>query len=383
MRVALYYPWVYLRSGVERMMLELVKRSRHDWVIYTNHYYPEQTFPEFKDLEIVELSEVSVSRGYSDVGRAALTIIKQKFDQRDFDAMVVSSEGLGDFITFRNHSIPVICYCHTPLKVIHDRFIRRQYLNDNPRMRVPFAVFSETFKIFDRLAWRYYQYVFCNSEEVRRRILEAGLAPPEKVEVLSPGLDVEIMKPSWEYQKYFVAVGRVKWWKNLELAIDSFLEFKRRNPGFDEFSLRITGLVEPGSEDYFRMLQRMAAGRSDIVFQRDPTEEELLAAYSSSYGLVFPSLNEDWGMTPLEAMGFGKPVIAVRQGGPTESVIDGETGILAPPEPGAFAAAMARLAADPELVRKMGEAGVAHVQKYDWSHFVSRFDDYLDACVRK
>jgi glycosyltransferase involved in cell wall biosynthesis len=383
MRIALYYPWVYLRSGVERMMLELVRRSRHDWVIFTNHYHPEQTFPEFRELEIVELLEVSVSRGYSDVGSAALTIMKQKIDQDGFDAMVVSSEGLGDFITFRNHSIPLICYCHTPLKVIHDRFIRRQYLNDNPRMRIPFAVFSETFKIFDRLAWRYYQYVFCNSEEVRRRILEAGLAPPEKVEVLSPGIDVETMTPSWDYQKYFVTVGRIKWWKNLELAIDSFLEFKRRHPEFGDFSLRITGLVEPGSENYLHKLQHMAAGRNDIVFQRDPNEEELKAAYSSSYGLVFPSLNEDWGMTPLEAMGFGKPVIAVRQGGPTESVLDGETGILAPPEPGAFAAAMAKLAGDPDLVRKMGEAGVSHVQKYDWSHFVSRFDDYLDTCVRK
>ncbi|MHB8858031.1 MAG: glycosyltransferase family 4 protein [Thermoleophilia bacterium] len=379
MRIALYYPWVYLRSGVERMMLELVKRSRHEWVIFTNHYYPEQTFPEFSELEIVELPKVSVSRGYSDVGSAALTIMRQKIDLGGFDAMVVSSEGIGDFITFRNHGIPVVCYCHTPLKVIHDRFIRRQYLSDNPRMRLPFLAFSETFKLFDRLAWRYYQYVFCNSDEVRRRILAAGLAPPEKVEVLSPGLDVEAMKPTWDYQKYFVVVGRVKWWKNLELAIDSFLEFKRRYPGHADFELHITGLVEPGSEEYFRKLQSMAAGRRDIVFQRDPTEQELLAAYASSYALLFPSLNEDWGMTPLEAMGFGKPVVAVRQGGPAESIVDGKTGILTPPEVGAFAAAMAKLADDPAMVRTMGEAAAAHVQKYDWSHFVSRFDDYLDA----
>ncbi len=250
-------------------------------------------------------------------------------------------------------------------------------------MRIPFLAFSGTFKFFDRLAWRHYQYVFCNSEEVRRRILAAGLAPPEKVEVLSPGLDVETMKPTWEYRKYFVVVGRVKWWKNLELAVDSFIEFKRRHPEHAEFELHITGLVEPGSETYFRKLQRMAAGRGDIVFLRDPTETELLAAYASSYGLVFPSLNEDWGMTPLEAMGFGKPVIAVRQGGPTESIVDGKTGILVPPEPGAFAAAMAKLADDSALVRKMGEAGTAHVQKYDWNNFVRRMDDYLDACVKE
>ena len=379
MRIALYYPWVYLRSGVERMILELVSRSRHDWTIFTSHFFPDQTYPEYRRLKIVELSRVPVSRGYSAVGKAALTIMKQKIDVASFNAMVVSSEGLGDFITFRNHGVPVICYCHTPLKIIHDPFVRRRYLSENPRMRTPFLLYSHTFGFFDRLAWKHYQHVFCNSQEVRNRILKAGLAPADRVEVLSPGLDVSCMVPSWEYQRYFVVVGRIKWWKNLELAIEAFHEFKRRYPEFDDFKLRITGLVEAGSEDYLLELKRIAGSRGDVIFERDPTEAELISAYRSSYCLLFPSLNEDWGMTPLEAMGFGKPVIAVKQGGPTESIIDGKTGFLVPPEPGAFAAAMARLAGDPELTRRLGEAGVENVQQYDWDHFVERFDSYLDS----
>ncbi|MFA5809724.1 MAG: glycosyltransferase, partial [Thermoleophilia bacterium] len=119
-----------------------------------------------------------------------------------------------------------------------------------------------------------------------------------------------------------------------------------------------------------------------VIFRRDPTEEELLETYRSSYCLLFPSLNEDWGMTVLEAMGFGKPVIAVNQGGPKESVVDGVTGYLVDPEPDAFVEAMARLAGDPELTRRLGEAGVSHVQIYDWSHFVDRFDSYLESLER-
>src|SRR5665811_2455076 len=187
MKIAIYYPWVYLRSGVERMMLELVRRSRHDWTIFTSHYYPDQTFPEFSDLQIVELSRVSVNRGYLAVSAAAVTILKQKIDLSDYDALVVSSEGLGDFITFRNHDVPVICYCHTPLKVIHDSFVREKYLNENPRMKLPFIIFSGIFNCFDRLAWKHYRHVFCNSDEVRKRIISARLASDEKVEVLSPG----------------------------------------------------------------------------------------------------------------------------------------------------------------------------------------------------
>ena len=383
MKVALYYPWVYLRSGVERMILELVSRSEHDWVIFTSHYYPEQTYPGFKDLPIVQLSEVSVSRGYTDVSHAAGVIIKQKIDLDGFDAMVVSSEGLGDLITLRNHAIPVICYCHTPLKIIHDKFIRKRYLDENPRMKIPFLFFSRVFKVIDKYAWRHYHYVFCNSNEVKNRILRAKLAPPEKVEVLSPGLDVSQMKPSWDYKKYFIVVGRIKWWKNLELAIESFKEYKSRCLQDDSFRLYIVGMVEKGSEQYFNKLQKLAGEDSGIVFQRDPTEDELMAAYRSSYCLLFPSLNEDWGMTPIEAMGFGKPVIAVDHGGPKESVIDNVNGFLVKPEPGAFAEAMARLAADPALTRRLGEAGAKHVQKYDWSNFVGRFDSFISELEKR
>lgn len=383
MRVALYYPWVYLRSGVERMILELISRSNHEWVIFTSHYYPEQTYPGFKDLNIVELAEVSVQRNYTSVAHAAVTIIKQKIDLNDFDALVVSSEGLADFITLRNHSVPVICYCHTPLKIIHDRAIRKRYLDENKKMRIPFFLFSSIFKLFDKFAWRHYQHVFCNSGEVKQRILKAKLAKPEKIEVLSPGLDIERMKPTWEYQRYFIVVSRIKWWKNLELAIESFKEFKRRQPETDDFKLLIIGMVEEGSEGYFRKLRKLAGGSDEIVFQRDPTEEELMAAYQSSYCLLFPSLNEDWGMTPIEAMGFGKPVIAVNQGGPAESVIDSKTGFLVKPEPKEFAQAMTRLARDPGLTKKLGEAGVNRVKKYDWSNFVGQFDSFLSELERR
>lgn len=379
MKVALYYPWVYLRSGVERMIVELVSRSEHEWTIFTSHFDPEQTFPEFRKLKVVELSDVSVNRDYSDVRNAAITILRQKINLSDFDALVVSSEGIGDLITFRNHSIPVICYCHTPLKIIHDPFVRRKYLNENPRMKMPFYFFSEVFKFFDRIAWRYYDYVLCNSDEVRRRIIMAHLAPAEKVEVLSPGLDVAYMRPSWKYEKRFVVVGRIKWWKNIELTIMAFREFKRKYPEFADFRLLITGQVESGSEAYLSMLKTLAGSGDDIIFQRNPTEAELMETYRSCYCLLFPSLNEDWGMTPLEAMGTGKPVIAVNQGGPKESVLDGETGYLVPPEPSAFAEAMARLAADPELTEKLGHAGLERVRRYDWSHFVKRFDACLDS----
>ncbi len=50
MKIAAYYPWIYLKGGAERALLETVTRSRHEWTLYTNHFEPEATFPEFSDL---------------------------------------------------------------------------------------------------------------------------------------------------------------------------------------------------------------------------------------------------------------------------------------------------------------------------------------------
>lgn len=370
---------MYLTSGIERMILELVRRSRHDWVVYTSHYNPGQTYPEFRDVSIVELSNISVSRKYKAVSSAAVSILTQKIKDLDsFDALVVSSEGLGDLITFRNHSIPVICYCHTPMKVIHDSFTRQRYLQNHRKMAPAFYLYAALFNFFDRLAWKHYSHVFCNSGEVKKRIIGARLAGPEKIEVLHPGLDTSTMNPKWEYRKYFLVAGRIKWFKNIELAIEAFRLFKARYPRFADFELRIAGLVEPRSEAYLQKLQALAAGEK-VVFVRNPPDELLMDTYAECYALIFPSLNEDWGMVPLEAMGFGKPVIAINRGGPTESVSDGETGFLVDDDPAAFAEAMARLADDPALNRTMGEAACASVRKYDWSRFVERFDDYLDS----
>lgn len=87
-------------------------------------------------------------------------------------------------------------------------------------------------------------------------------------------------------------------------------------------------------------------------------------AFLSQIGmLVLPSRSEGLGLVLLEAMAAGRPVVASRVGGIPEVVADGETGLLVPPEePGALAAAIGRLLADPAKALRMGEAGRRRVQ---------------------
>ena len=80
--------------------------------------------------------------------------------------------------------------------------------------------------------------------------------------------------------------------------------------------------------------------------------------------VVYPTSGEEpFGLVPLEAMAAGKPIIATRSGGLTESVVDGETGFLIPKEDAALLAdRLSALLERPDLAAAMGEAGRLHVQ---------------------
>jgi len=98
---------------------------------------------------------------------------------------------------------------------------------------------------------------------------------------------------------------------------------------------------------------------SSFEFLGEVDRHEVTRLLYGSDVLVLPSENEGLPMVIIEAMAAGLPVIASRGVGTIpDVVIDGETGILVPPrEPGAVAEAIVKLASDPELRRRMGQAG--------------------------
>jgi glycosyltransferase involved in cell wall biosynthesis len=126
----------------------------------------------------------------------------------------------------------------------------------------------------------------------------------------------------------------------------------------------------------------MAAGRGDIEFVETPSDAELTDLYARCHAVLFPSLNEDFGLVPLEAMASGKPVLAVDRGGPRETVVDGHTGLLLPDSSEAFAHAMRTLAllSDAEL-DTMGTRARARASQFGWDGFVDRIDEHIDEIV--
>ena len=375
MRPALYYPWVYLKGGAERVILELMTRSRNDWTLYTNHFEPAATFPELSDVRVVRLPEISVRRNIREVVRAGATLLTQSLNLAQHDSLFVISEGLGNIVAARS-GVPTSCICLTPLKVVYDQYTRDKFFSAGGRhhYRVAFGLYE----MADRKLWRNYVRVFTNSEEVKRRLISADLVDGNRVEVAHHGVDHERWWPDGRREPFFLVPGRIMWQKNVELAIEAWSRFKP-NPSDNEFRLVVAGMMDTKSRPYLKALMAKAASRPDISFVPGPTDAEMLDLYQRCWAVIFTPANEDWGLVPLEAMACGKPVLATRRGGPRETVIDGVTGFLRLDHPRTFANALTTLASmPPARLDQLGVDSRARALAFPWSRFVERIDDHVD-----
>lgn len=399
MHLAVYHPWVYLPGGIERCLVELVERSRHDWTVYTHHFDRAATFPALASANVVLLSpRVSTRRSLGPLavagGVLATSLVPPA--HAPATALLVSSEGLGDLVALRAR-VPSAVYCHTPLKILHDPTARTRLAERSPRTARVLDLVGPAFERVDRIAWRRYRHAFANSEETRRRIRAARLVPAGPVEVLPPGVDSSFFHPGPPADfchpgppaggsgrrggaARFVAPGRIMWQKNLELAIDSAAELAGRGVPAE---LTLAGFVDRKSAAYLAQLRArsMRAGL-ELRVETNPSDARLRDLYRSAAAVLLTAPGEDFGIVALEAMACGTPVLAVDASGYRETVEDSRTGFLLPADPVRFADAMSRLSVDPgaaQLRRRLSDAAVRRAAEFSWQRFAARIDTVMEA----
>lgn len=223
---------------------------------------------------------------------------------------------------------------------------------------------------------RYADRVVAISRAVADHLLgdQPGLAPrltviPDAVDTdrFHPAIDGTSLRRAWGVAADEVlvgVVGRISAWKGQGVFIEALAQALTQAPHLRGV---IVGDVVPGESWRREALIRRAVelGLGDRLLwagYRDDTPQ-VMAALDV---LVLPSVRpEPFGMVVLEAMATGKPVVATAHGGPLETVRDGETGYLVPPgEATALAAALVRLAQQPDLRRRLGQAGRERVCRH-------------------
>jgi alpha-1,3/alpha-1,6-mannosyltransferase len=392
MRILIYHPWIFMKGGGERVVLEMAKglSDRHTVTIAAHVLDLKNTFPEFSRFPIVNLSSAKIGkdalrRGFSFTYRILATRLEAFVGSEKYDLLIVSTGGIGELITIRNHSIPVICYCHTPLRALHDPLVREWYLREvyaSTLKKAMFLIGCEVYRFLEKRAWRHFSHIICNSRNTRTRILTAGLAHERRLSVVYPGVGIEpdLRSSQKAAERTFLVPGRINHFKRQHLAIQAFLHAQKLGE-LEGFRLVIAGHLAEKDRGYFHRLQDAARGHENIQLLDSPDDERYSRLFSECYAVVFCAINEDLGIIPIEAQSHGKPVIAADEGGPQETVIDGESGFLVPASLEKIAEKMIALASDARLYERMSKLAVSSAQRFTHDAFTREIEMTVQSVV--
>jgi len=151
-------------------------------------------------------------------------------------------------------------------------------------------------------------------------------------------------------------LGRLVLEKGLDVFADT-IDAARANG----VALKVVVIGDGPARDFFQ--ERLP----DATFMGQLTGEDLAVALASTDIFLNPSVTEAFGNVTLEAMACGLPVVAAEASGATNLVRDGETGILVQPgDVDAYSEAVGAYAADPDLRRRHGAAGLAFAETMNW-----------------
>jgi len=278
---------------------------------------------------------------------------------------------------------PYLVYLNHPNRILYPR------ADENWHSVVDFYVLDKILKLFrpliaflDRLSIASADSVLTNGFFIRQEIEQTysikTIPCPSGTRILQENIpSKKIDSPA----PFLLFIGRHEAWKKIEWAIEAFAQIK------DEFPSLL--LIIPGpSTPYTAKLKEMVAKLKlshQVLFPGTINQKQLEQLYRRATVFVFPSPKEDFGIVVLEAMSAGTPVVAWNKGGPTDSVIDGETGFLAKPyEITDFAQKIALLLRDPALRFKMGERAIEHVKKnFSWEKHCAILEKEIKKALTK
>ena len=231
----------------------------------------------------------------------------EDFDLRGYDLVISSESGPAKGVLTAS-TTRHICYCHTPMRYLWELY--PAYLNDWTRSRLKRALIrgaANRLRLWDYAAAARVDGFLANSENVRRRIWKTYR---RESDVVHPPVAVETFfhRPAGDY---FLSVAELVEYKQLDYAVRVFARTGRK--------LRIVG-----DGPLYRSLKRQAG--PSVEFCGRVSGSELRELYARSRALIVPG-EEDFGITMVESLASGKPVIGLARGGALE---------IAPPERGRF-----------------------------------------------
>lgn len=314
-RIALVYDWLTNMGGGEKLLLALHK-AYPEAPIYTSVFIPENC-PPFAELDIrtTYLQRLpKLLRRWHQLLPVLRAHAFRQLDLSQYDIILSSASAEAKAVRARPGAVH-ICYCHTPTRYYWSHY--KEYKKDpgfgwlNPLIRLAIPPFVAWMRQLDLKAVAGVDYFIANSHAVQARIKKyykhdsTIIFPPVQIERLSP-------KSPIKKEDFYLIVGRQIPYKKTDIAIEACNVLKKQ-------------LIVIGGGSEHQRLVKLAGPTVKLLTNID--DKAVVDYFQKAKAFIFPQ-QEDFGITAIEAMAAGTPVIAYKKDGAIDSIVDGTTGIF-------------------------------------------------------
>ena len=310
MKVALVHDHLAQDGGAEKVLKALADLYP-DAPIYTLLYDKKNVDKYFKD-RVIKTSIIQKLPGgvkHYQWYMPFMPMAVEFFDLRDFDIVISDASAFAKGVITSPDTLH-ICYCHSPTRYLWD--YTHQYINElnfNKYFKKVISLVLNKVRIWDRVAADRVDVFIANSKTVQGRIKKYY---KHDSTVIYPPVNLDLFRISENQEDYYLIGGRLAPYKRVDIVIKAFNKLDKK--------LKIFG----DGVDIDR-LKDLAGNNKNIEFIGRVSDEEMAKLYRKCIAFLNPQ-EEDFGITTVEAMASGRPVIAYKRGGATETVVEDVTG---------------------------------------------------------
>ncbi len=311
MKVALIHEHLAQDGGAERAFKALADLFPNA-PIYTLLYHDKQVDRYFsnRNVQTSVIQRLPGGTRFYQWYMPFMPMAVEFFDLREFDVVISSASAFAKGVITGTDTLH-ISYCHSPTRYIWD--YTHQYIKElkyNRFLKKIASLILNYVRIWDKAAADRVDLFIANSKCVQRRIKKFYR---RESTVIYPPVDTKNYYISEESGSYFLIGGRIVPYKRIDLVIEAFR-------GLDDKLLVFGDGVD------LPRLKKLAAGAANIEFLGRVDDQRKYELYAKCTAFINPQ-EEDFGITTIETMAAGRPVVAFNRGGAAELVKDGLNGV--------------------------------------------------------
>jgi glycosyltransferase involved in cell wall biosynthesis len=314
LRVAIVHDFFYTFCGAERVVEQLIHVFPHCDVFALFDFLPEgeRGFLQGKQVNTSFIQRLPFARKRHRNYLPLMPLAIEQLDVSGYD-LVVSSSYLAAKGVITGPDQLHVCYCHSPARYAWD--LQHQYLSESKLGFGPKGMMARAILHYIR-NWDVRSSVsvdrfIANSQFVAGRIKKLYR---RRATVVNPPVDTDLFEVNTQPREdFYVVAGRMVPYKRTDLIVRAFAKMPGRR------------LIVIGDGPDMAKVKPLAGDNVTILGFRD---NQVLRDYMRRAKALIFAAEEDFGIVPVESLSCGTPVIGYRKGGVTETVIDGQHGIL-------------------------------------------------------